>query len=823
MAKKRAKIFETKYFGPIIGLIIAGIFLLIELKVPVFPINIGTELIKGIELKLLDTNFKLKNALTGTKLQEGVTQVFQNPKISEDILIVGIDSYSLSQYGKWPFPRYRHADLINAFSRIKNQNMRERSVFLDTFFIEPDKRASDDALLLEAIKDSKRVFLESILTTVPNADETQDELWQRQIAMMEAAGSIEKINGPWREMSDFYGIEAPLKPLGIEVKSYGHANFVEDSDQIYRRQRLVAKASVLTDYINYNTMQPGFSVDESKYESLVWVDTNNIPHIIKTPLTQAQIDSLKVQLEKESVQAYEDTDGDGEPDKSYYVLRKYKNYFIPSITLALAADYFHKELSDLEITLGDSIVIKNPEKFNSDTGLWEPYKTVIKPEEQDKDGNIVKEAEYKVLPEIKIPISNQGEMLVNFMGPPSSASSDGYQTFTVRPYAAYADGAPNIDESTWRNTSGVQNKILMVGPFAKGIVEDEKPTPYGLMYGIEIHANALNTIIMNNFIYDAPFWLNAVILLFLVLLIAILTSWLKNIWSFIVPLVVLFLLLLGYLLAVATVFDLTSIVLNYSAPAIGMILSLVSIIAYRAMTEEKDKRRIRDMFGKYVSPSVVDQLMINPPELGGVDKELTVLFSDIRGFTTLSENMSPQELVNHLNVYLTAMTDLIQGYGGTLDKYVGDEVMCFWGAPLPQRDHAILACKCALRQMEVLKELNKDWPESRRINIGIGLNSGIMTVGNMGSPGRMNYTLMGDNVNLGARLEGTNKEYGSNIIISEFTYGLVKDHFIVRELDNIRVKGKNKPVIIYELVDCIGSIEPPELFTKGKHIGAVKE
>jgi len=219
------------------------------------------------------------------------------------------------------------------------------------------------------------------------------------------------------------------------------------------------------------------------------------------------------------------------------------------------------------------------------------------------------------------------------------------------------------------------------------------------------------------------------------------------------------------------------------------------------MTEERDKKAIRATFGKYLSPKVVDQLVEDPPELGGVDKQLTVLFSDIRSFTSLSESMTPQELVHHLNTYLTAMTDVIFEYGGYLDKYVGDEVMCFWGAPLPQADHAIRACACALRQMERLRELNEKWPESVRINIGIGINSGIMTVGNMGSPSHMNYTLMGDNVNLGARLEGTNKEYGTRIIISEYTYGLVKDHFLVRELDNIRVKGKNKPVLIYELID----------------------
>ena len=228
------------------------------------------------------------------------------------------------------------------------------------------------------------------------------------------------------------------------------------------------------------------------------------------------------------------------------------------------------------------------------------------------------------------------------------------------------------------------------------------------------------------------------------------------------------------------------------------------------MTEEREKRRIRDMFGKYVSPAVVDEILQNPPELGGQDKELTVFFSDIRGFTSLSEGLSAQALVNHLNQYLTAMTDLILDYKGTLDKYVGDEIMCFWGAPVPVEEHALLACKCALKQIEVLTKMNAGWPAEKRLSIGIGLNTGNMTVANMGSTGRMNYTLMGDNVNLGARLEGTNKQYFTTIIISESTYQQVKDSVVARELDNIRVKGKNKPVLIYELLDVVGGFEAPE-------------
>ena len=223
------------------------------------------------------------------------------------------------------------------------------------------------------------------------------------------------------------------------------------------------------------------------------------------------------------------------------------------------------------------------------------------------------------------------------------------------------------------------------------------------------------------------------------------------------------------------IFDNYDYIISFFEPAIAIVVTFLLIIAYRAMTEERDKRKIKGMFGTYLSPKVVEQIIDNPPELGGVDKNLSVFFSDIRGFTTLSESMPPQELVQLLNKYLTAMTDIILEYEGTLDKYEGDAIMCFWGAPLPQEDHAFRACCSAVKQIEALKELNTTLPPEKQINIGIGINSGIMTVGNMGSTQRMDYTLIGDNVNLGARLEGTNKQYRTNIIISENTYGLVKD------------------------------------------------
>ncbi len=797
MARRGQKFFETRYFGLVIGVLVFLLLLLVSTQ---------TVLISNLELSVLDFNFRLKNIVRGTRVQEGVTVEQRNPKLSPDILIVGIDDRSLDSYGRWPFPRYTHANLLNTFARIQEQGQREAALFMDIFFVEPSVPAYD-ALLVKSIAENGKVFLETILERVPNAPGTEEEYFARQEELYARYGRIRNITGDWTKLETLHGIYPPLKPYARATRGYGHPNFVEDDDQVYRRQPLIVKAARFLEEIRLEELSAANLTPEERanFTRLAWIDEQNLFHDIDYPLTAEVIEELKEAMARKAPQKAEDTNGDEEPDSFYYVVRKYKDDFLPSITLALALQYFHKGLADIEVVLGKHIRIPAPEVYNPESGSWEPYALVLKPEVLDADGNPLSPAVKRVLPEILIPINEKGQLLINFMGVASSASPQGHQTFPIRSFAGYAGRIADPDPEKWPRTMAVAGKIVMVGPFAKGIAEDEKTTPFGLMFGVEIHANALNTILMNNFLYYAQPWVNALILLGLALLTAFMASRLSTIWSLVLSLV----LIVLYFFAATLIFDLYNRVIVLSAPIFAVLLSFLAVIVYRIMTEEKDKRRIRDMFGKYVSPSVVDQILQNPPELGGVDKELSVFFSDIRGFTTLSESMTPQELINHLNRYLTAMTDVIMQFQGTLDKYIGDAIMSFWGAPLPQPDHALLACKCALRQMQVLEELNATLPADRRLNVGMGINSGIMTVGNMGSLGRMNYTLTGDNVNLGARLEGTNKQYMTNVIISEYTYGLVKGRVLARELDNIRVKGKNKPVQIYELVDVLEGLEPP--------------
>ena len=791
--KRRRKILETKYFGFLIGLFLFGFILLL---------NENTSIFSNIEEQMLDVHFGFKTVTGRESIQEGVLQEEFDPKISDDILIVAIDFNSLSQFGKWPFPRYREADLLNSFSRIQNQDERERSVFLDIFFIEPDEKGYDDVLLLEAIDDNERVFLETVLDEFPPSSREYDEFFSRQDVLIERWGKITNIQGDWHEIPAFYGLQPPLIPFAEKSRGYGHANFNTDSDKVYRRQQLVAKSSRLVESFRLDdliAMSSALPVDSSRFERLEWVDKRERPHTIPPGTTPEDFAQIVEEIKENAPLRTVDTDNDGTIDESYHVIRKYQDIFVPAITLSLALDYFNKSCDDLEVVLGEYIRIPEPMKFDVENSTWLPYEITVRDAVYNADGVLEKPAETRILEEIKIPIDEYGNMLINYMGPKSFADPQGRKTFPVRSFAGYAANPPGTDPETWPRTKALGNKIIMVGAFARGIADDEKPTPFGLMYGVEIHANALNTILMDNFLHHVPAWVNYLVLFAAVMLVALISSRMPTLWA----LVLLLAGLLALFLTVSIVFESRNLIIDYSPSAIAAVLTFLSIIAYRVMTEERDKRMIRNMFGKYVSPGVVDHLIDNPPELGGVDKQLTVFFSDVRGFTTLSESMTPQELLNHLNVYFTLMTDIILDYKGTLDKYVGDEIMCFWGAPLPQEEHALLACQCALKQKKALEELNASWPPEKRINIGIGINSGIMTVGNVGSEGRMNYTLMGDPVNLGARLEGTNKQYGTTIIISEFTYGFVKDKVTARELDNIRVKGKNKPVLIYELVDCL--------------------
>ncbi|QEN07567.1 CHASE2 domain-containing protein [Oceanispirochaeta crateris] len=786
--KNRGKILNVKYFSLVLGFLFFLLF---------WGLTASTSIFDHMEHKLLDLHFNLKTVFEQTRIQEGVTIEKRNPQISPDILILGIDFNSLNAFGRWPFERYRHANLLDAFSRIQDQSQRESALFLDIFFIEPDNNAYDDVILTEAIQENGRVFIETVLKRTPMSENEAEEFFARQQILYDKYGEIHNIQGDTSRVIEYYGLQSPLKPYGRAAYGYGHANFYDDYDKKYRRQQLIAKSSVVLKTLDVDELSSSYSIDLENQERLAWVDKDGQFQTIEYPLTDKILNQLKKDVQENSAPRIEDSDNDGNPDKSYYVVYHLEDHFIPSITLSLAVHYFNKSLSDLEVVIGDHITIHDVEYFNSDSAQWEPYVITDEFPEIDAEGNIISEGKSRIVRDITIPIDDRGQMLINYMGTRSNSSRGGYQTFPVRSYSGYASRVPGMDPTSWPRTKAVGNKILMVGAFAQGIADDEKTTPYGLMYGVEIHANALNTILMDNFLINIPYWVNVLILFLSIMIIAFFTSRIGPGWSLVLTVFLIF----AQFIVISILFEFKNLMIDFSAPGIGSFFIYIAVVLYRVITEESDKKRIKMMFGKYVSPVVVEKMMDKPPELGGEDNDTTIFFSDIRSFTTLSETMSPQELVQLLNEYLTAMTDCVMEYRGTLDKYIGDAIMCFWGAPIPQEDHALLSCKCSLKQLEILNELNSKWPPEKQIHIGIGLNSGVSTVGNMGSEGRMNYTVMGDNVNLASRLEGINKQYYTSIVISESTYNQVKDRgAICRELDDIRVKGKKKPVRIYELV-----------------------
>jgi len=345
-----------------------------------------------------------------------------------------------------------------------------------------------------------------------------------------------------------------------------------------------------------------------------------------------------------------------------------------------------------------------------------------------------------------------------------------------------------------------KDKIVLIGASATGIADLRTP-PYGeIDYpGVEVHANVIDNMLHQNFLIRGvkQQLCDAILIIFLGLPLGIWMALVAPRWmwfgiALFVPLVMVdyYKFLHGWWL-------------NFTIPALTLSANVLLVSLYRSLFEEKEKRRVRSAFGQYLSPEVIRRLLVNPRLVEPKKTNITVMFSDIRGFTTISEKLDAQELALFLNQYLSDMTGLVFDHHGTLDKYIGDAVMAFWGAPFEEPGHAGRACTTALKMMDRVREMQKKWEADGKphLDIGIGLNTGVASVGNMGSALRYGYTALGDAVNLSSRLEGLNKDYGTHILINETTYAAAKDDgFVFRELDLIRVKGKLQPVTIYELI-----------------------
>lgn len=408
-------------------------------------------------------------------------------------------------------------------------------------------------------------------------------------------------------------------------------------------------------------------------------------------------------------------------------------------------------------------------------------------------------------PKLTVHPDDLSRMMVNYNGP--------VRTY---PYISFADAAEK------KFAAGTfKDKLVLVGASATGI-GDLRATPFGAIDfpGVEIHANVIDNILNQKFLmHGGPQVLTD--LAFIFLFGIPLGMWL----AFVQPRWMAFglLLLIPFAGIVYWAF-LHGWWLNFIVPSLFTLVPNVGLVAlYRVLIEEQEKRKVRGAFQQYVSPEVIRRVLSDPELVQPRKSDITVLFSDVRGFTTISEALDAQDLARLLNGYLTEMTRIIFRHQGTLDKYIGDAVMAIWGAPFTEPRHGERCCQAALNMLSRLVDLQEKWRAEGlpAMEIGIGINTGIASVGNMGSSLRYGYTAMGDTVNLASRLEGLNKEYGTSILISESTRAnLTNDQLMIREIDFIRVKGKNQPVTIFEVLSEQAAAndgkELIELFGRGR-------
>lgn len=390
-----------------------------------------------------------------------------------------------------------------------------------------------------------------------------------------------------------------------------------------------------------------------------------------------------------------------------------------------------------------------------------------------------------------IPTDESGQLLIDYLGPPR----------TIPRVSATDLLRGQVAPGT------LADKIVLVGATAVG-THDLRSSPFSPAHaGSEINATVVDNVVTGRFL-DRPEWWKVFDLLAVVLL-ATLVALAVSRTRAVTGLLAAAALFAGYVLLAGWLFARHGVWLDIVHPLLALALDYTGLTAYRYLAEERARRRMKAMFGQYVAPVVVEELLRDPARLtlGGEEKVLTVLFSDLEGFTTQCERYPPREMVGILGDYYERMTEQVFAQGGTLKEYVGDELMAIFGAPVDQPDHAARACAAALAMREQRLSLNAEWAGIGRppLRARTGINSGPMLVGNLGSRYRFAYGVLGDQVNLGSRLEGLNRSYGTDILVGESTARLVQPSFRLREVDLVRVKGKEQAVRVYELLARAGA------------------
>ncbi len=413
--------------------------------------------------------------------------------------------------------------------------------------------------------------------------------------------------------------------------------------------------------------------------------------------------------------------------------------------------------------------------------------------------------EWVTIGDLAIPVDHKSGVLVPYIGPQKSFD--------------YISAVDILNKTA--NIDMLQGKIALFGTSAPGLL-DLRTTPLeAASPGVEVHANIIQGILDNKILHHPGYTkgFEFIVIIVIGLALTFILPMLSAMYSTIIIIGCVVLYMAGNYYAWSS----AQMVLPIARPVLLIVLLFALQMTYGFFVESRGKRQLAHLFGQYVPPELVDEMSENMDEinLDGEMREMSVLFSDVRGFTNISESLAPKELTEYINAFLTPITKVIHDNRGTIDKYMGDAVMAFWGAPLEDNQHALHALNAATAIVNQMKSLRKQfsekqWPE---IYVGVGVNTGDMNVGNKGSEFRVDYTVLGDAVNLGSRLEGLTKFYGVDIITSEFTRYAVPE-YEYRELDKVKVKGKDKPVTIYEPLGLLEKISKDERkLLKQFHIG----
>jgi len=393
---------------------------------------------------------------------------------------------------------------------------------------------------------------------------------------------------------------------------------------------------------------------------------------------------------------------------------------------------------------------------------------------------------------IAVPLDGAGQSILNFRGVSQTVKTISLAAVVQSELQLEAGEIPVIDPAEFKGA------YVFLGMTAPGLY-DLRPIPIDGVYpGVEIHATMLDNLLSQDFLRDSPVWLGVLLTLFWGVMASLCILFCRNAWQS----SLVFGILLPLPLASGFLAYGRGVWLPVGVQEAAVLFALIGGVVFNFATEGRKKRYIKRAFSQYLHPTVIEQLVSNPERLrlGGEKRELSIFFSDLAGFTTMSERLDPERLTLLLNEYLSAMTDIILESGGTIDKYEGDAIIAFWNAPLSQGDHAARAVQTALRCQKRLAALRPDFKERFGCDLfmRIGINTGSVVVGNLGSAQHFDYSILGDNANVAARLEGVNKEFGTEILISEACRHQLPEGMRVREIARVGVVGRKEPITVFE-------------------------